>query len=469
MSPFCKLPAWLRIAVAVMFFVAAVVAGIRGRPSAILAVVSLALLALGGWHLSRLRALMLMLIMIPLLIGFLLAGLDWHHPFLARYSAGLFSVIAVLLFMDAVRIEEWIELLHRQGEKLRLQSVSPILIGTAVGIVSLSAGIQEQRACRKLAGIYRWRAKSRASVFLDSLSLPFYSAVESHEFIDEALHRWSSRRRSQEQAGAAIAGAEAEELSTLTFGNSIFAARLGDLYDFPHFTDVVQNLSTSTHLAEPWEEALAGLAKGSTVLEINGRSGELTRRLLGAGLAVTVVEGIRTFRERLRTIQREHESALIIIAGLPLGTLPAGFDRIFFYKDAFLEAINEMEPSILLKRLFTLSKAGARIFFAYPALQTVAAEGTILTGSVPGIGDIHYQYAGYERAGEMATARLLYTLKQEHECYCVRAPLSFRAPDLSSILLTSEEAGFKHKNSAMPQAVGFLLKDQIFVELYKPC
>jgi len=469
MNQFCKLPAWLRIAVALAFLAAAVVIGIRGRPSVVLAVVSLVLLAFGAWHLSRLRALMLLLILIPLLIGLLLAGLDWHHPFLARYSAGLFSVIAVLLFMDAVRIEEWIELLRRNSERLHLQDVSPVLIGTAVGIISLSAGIQEQRACRKLAGIYRWRAKSRISVFLDSMSLPFYSAVESHEFIDEALHRWSSRRRSQEEPSQATAYSEAEALSDLTFGNSIFAARLIDVYGFPHFGDVIQALSTSPHFAAPWEEALAGLAKGSAALEINARTGELTRRLLLAGLSVTVTEGIRAFREGFRAIQQEYGSNLIIVAGLSPGILPGGFDCVFFYKNAFLEAINEMEPGALLKRLFALSKPRARIFFAYPALQNVAAEGTILAGNIPGIGDIHYQYAGYERTGDMAKARLVYTVKREHDCYNVRVPLNFRAPELPSILLAAEEAGFSHRTSGMPQTVGSFLTDQIFVELGKPC
>jgi hypothetical protein len=148
--------------------------------------------------------------------------------------------------------------------------------------------------------------------------------------------------------------------------------------------------------------------------------------------------------------------------------LPAVFDGIFFYKNAFLEAINEMERGVLLKRLFALSKPGARIFLTYPAFQNVSAQGTILAGTIPGTGDIHYEYAGYERSGELAKTRLRYTFKQEHDCYCVRVPLNFSAPDLFRVLVAAKEAGFSHKNSAMLQTVGIFLKDQIFVELQKP-
>ncbi len=469
MNPFHKLPAWMRIVVAVGFLIAAVAVGIRGRPSAILAVASLALLACGAWRLSRLRVLMLLLIMIPMLIGFLLAGFDWRHPFLARYSAGLFSVVAVLLFMDAVRIEEWIEVLREHGARFHLDDFSPILIGTAVGIISLSAGIQEQRACRKLAGIYRWRAKSKTSVFLDSLSLPFYSAVESHEFIDEALNRWSSRRRLREETGRPGAESELRAFFDLSFGNSIFTARLIDVYDFPHYRDVIQTLSTSTPLPEPWEEALTQLPKGSAVLEINGHSEALTRRLLRAGLTVTIVERVRAFREALCTLQQEYGSSLLIAADSSFESLPDGFDCILFYQNAFLESINEMETGVLLKRLSALSKAGARILFTYPALATIAGEGIIFSGNLPGIGDICCRYAEYERTGEMAKARLAYTLRQEHDSYCVRVPMRFKAPDLSSILVAAEEAGFSNKTSPMPQTARFFPGGQIFVELRKPC
>lgn len=115
MNCFRKLPAELRITVTALFFVAAVVVGILGHPSVVLAVAAMVLLASGAWRLTALRTFMLTLILIPLLIGFLLAGFDWHHPFVGHYVAGLFSIIAVLLCMDAVRLEEWIQVMQKSG------------------------------------------------------------------------------------------------------------------------------------------------------------------------------------------------------------------------------------------------------------------------------------------------------------------------------------------------------------------
>ncbi|MGZ7106031.1 MAG: hypothetical protein ACXVKC_11370 [Candidatus Angelobacter sp.] len=448
-----------------MFLVAAIVSGIVGYPSAVLAVASLVLLLCGAWRLSRLRVFMLLLIMIPLLIGFLLTGLDWHHPFLARYSAGLFSVVAVLLCMDAVRVEEWIEILRRNAEKFHFQDFSPVLIGTAVGIISLSSSIREQRACRKLARIYHWRMKSQASVLLDSIALPFYSAVESHEFIDEALRRWSSRPQEQDWPKRATARSEIQLLSDLRFGNSIFTARLIDLYDLPYFTEFVRALSVQSSILEPWEQRLAELTKGSTALIINGRTAQLTRRLLETGLTVTVFDRNRAFRDELCRIREEYASSLILPATSPFETSPTSFDCMVLYQNAFLETVNEIETNALLKRVFDLSKPEARIFFSYPVLGALATEGIIFTGNIPGAGNIDCRYAQYKWTGGMATARLAYTLKQEHDCYCVRVPLKFRVPELSSILVAAEQAGFSHKTSTTSDATPPILGNPVLVEL----
>lgn len=415
MSYFSKLPAWLRVMVTATFLVAAVVMGIIGRPSVTLAVASFLLLASGAWRLSRIRIFMLLLILIPLLIGFLLAGADWHHPFIARYSAGLFSVIAVLLLMDAVRIEEWIAVVRKNSKKLRFADASPVLIGTAVGIVSLSASIQEQRACRKLAGIYRWRVKSRTSTFLDSMSLPFYSAVESHEFIDEALRRWGSSNRDAEKV----------RRPELTFGNSIFTARLTDLHNFPYFNDLARFLSASSSLPEPWRKALAGLPKGRAALIIGGH-------FPNPGMKVTVLQGIRC-----------------------LHSLSGCFDSIFFFQNAFLEALDEMGLGVLLKKISGISKPEARIYFTYPAVESITKEGTIFAGNIPGVGDVDYRYTEYERTGEIARAQLAYTIRQAQDCYCVRTPLQFRMPALSTILACAQHVGLNLQVSSAANPAPF--------------
>lgn len=464
MNYFSKLPVGLRISVTVVFLAAAVVVGIVGRPSAVLGAATLILLVSGAWRLSRLRVLMLLLIMVPLLIGLLLARLDWHHPFVGRYSAGLFSVVAVLLFMDAVRIEEWIEVIRKNSRRFRFHDVSAIVIGTAVGIISLSLSIQEQRALRKLAGTYRWRTKSQISVFFDSLAFPFYTAVESHEFIDEALRRWGSRQLEKE-GRTAVESAEVKSLADLRFGNSIFAARLIDIYSFPYFADVVRALSTPPSVPEPWEQALAGLGKGSTALDINGRTGQLAHRLLQAGLMVTVFEQMRPFHDELYRIQQDYGSCVNILTASLFGSSLGRFDCIFFHDNAFLEMTNEVETGDLLKGLAGLCKPASRIFFIYPEFETLTKNGIIFTGTIPGIGHVDYQYTEYERAHELASTLVSYTVTKGHDSYCVRTPLTFRAPDLPNILLAAEQAGFTHKTSTIRQTVSLFPGDKVFVEL----
>ena len=193
MNYFARLPVRIRLVIVLSFLVVSIVVGILGRPSLALLVASILLFFSGGWRITRARSFVLVLILVPALVGLVLTHFDWRHPFLYRYFAGLFSVIAVLLLMDGVRIEEWIEMIRGRNARLGLSRLGPLMIGTAVGTISLSANIREQRACRKLADVYSWRAKSGTSIFLDSIALPFYNAVESDEFIEEALHRWGER------------------------------------------------------------------------------------------------------------------------------------------------------------------------------------------------------------------------------------------------------------------------------------
>lgn len=464
MNCFRKLPAELRITVTALFFVAAVVVGILGHPSVVLAVAAMVLLASGAWRLTALRTFMLTLILIPLLIGFLLAGFDWHHPFVGHYVAGLFSIIAVLLCMDAVRLEEWIQVMQKSGGR-RFQDLSAIVIGTAVGIISLSLSIQEQRAFRKLARIYRWKAKSPAAIFLDNLSFPFYTAVESHEFVDEALRRWGARQNVHSQMEDE--NSAGQFLGELKFGNSLFTARLIDVYNFPRFMDVLCALSVQPSFLKSWEQMTARLAKESTVFYVNGHSKRLVCHLLQDGLTVTVFEQVQDLYKELCRMQPEYGPRLKIVTGSLLGSSLGRFDNIVFHQNAFLETINETAIEVLFERLACVCEPRSWIYFTYPAITGLPSDGIILTGEIPGVGRVDYRYSGYECVDERASMLLSYSVTKEHESYCVRTQSNFRMPDLSNILAVAEQAGFDHTPSTVPHPAFLFPGEQVFIELVK--
>ena len=112
---FALVPVRIRLVIVLAFLVAAIAVGIAGRPSVTLLAISAVLLLAGGWRISWIRGFVLLLILVPAFVGLLLTGFDWRHPFLSRYLAGLFSVIAVLLLVDGIRIEEWIEMVRGFG------------------------------------------------------------------------------------------------------------------------------------------------------------------------------------------------------------------------------------------------------------------------------------------------------------------------------------------------------------------
>lgn len=462
MKIFVRLPLRVRLPLVLAFLVAAIVVGILGYPSRTLLLASALLFIVGGWRISKTRSFVLVFILVPVLAGLLLTHFDWHHPFLTRYSAGLFSVIAALLIVDGIRIEEWVEIFRGEPGGLSLSGLRPLVIGTAVGTISLASNIQEQRTCRKLASITSWRAKPRTSIFLDSVALPFYNAVESHEFIDEAMHRWSP----SDGAGIKDTSSRATAPVELTLGNSSFIARLSDLNDFPLFRKVRSAVLTATPIPQAWRAAIARLEKPARVLNLGDDAGQFTSYLLESGFKLPDMP------ERLGTSERLDASgqrqANWNVMQMPLEDAAIGHcDHVLLHHNAFLEAVSRSSVAAVLSRLGELSRPGGHIYFDYPVTVLPLSQGSILKGQVDGIGEVEYGYSRHQKHDEVHDCWVEYTLRQEHESFCVRTPLRFLAPELEVVLATARAAGFSCSTFCMPGSISFLGGELVLVELNK--
>lgn len=463
MNYFAKLPLKFRIVVVLCFLAASIVVGILGRPSLVLLLASVLLFLAGGWRISRARSFVLMLILVPALVGLLLTHFDWHHPFLSRYCAGLFSVIAVLLLMDGVRIEEWIEMVRGKEGGLPVSGLGPLLIGTAVGTISLASNIREQRACRKLANIYAWKAKSRTSIFLDSIALPFYNAVESHEFIDEALHRWGAH-----DAGP-VPGAAPEIMAAqeLTFGNSNFTVGLSDVTDFPFFADAMTAVLATVPIPKPWIQVISELAAPARVLDIGDGTALFATYLLERGFDVTVLVESQALDKALRRLPQPCTGLKVLEESFSYA-LVGECDHVFFHHASFLEAINQLGMRDVLERCHAISHAGARICFDYPATIMPGTQGAIFCGHVDNVGSVDYRYSQHEQDDDgLHRARLEYSIRQDHESFCVRAPVRFVAPALPDLLAAARDIGFSSSTYPMPGAFSFFAEEIVLVELQK--
>lgn len=446
MNLFSSVPVRIRLIIVLSFLVASVTVGIAGRPSRTLLLAAIVLFLAGAWRISAARSLVLFLILVPALIALLLTHFDWHHPFFARYLAGLFSVVAVLLLLDGIRVEEWIEIIG--GTKGR--AMAPLLIGTAVGTISLASNIREQRACRKLANISSWRAKSSSSIFLDSLALPFYNAVESHEFIDEALHRWGAR-----SDGASVT----QVPPGLTFGNSNLTATLADVEDFPCFEEFRMAVLSGFPVAKPWVTMIGRLTRPARILEVGDYAGQVTNHLLSNNFTVIAVADVTR-------LALSGPSPGLTVVEPAWDTAPVcKYDHIFLHHDSFLKMANQLPLRDALVRLYELSKPSAHICFDYPVTVMPMAQGTIFSGTLKEVGEVKYHYSQHERKAEVHKFRLEYTLRREHELSCVRAPMTFTAPELTELLAVAREVGFLSSAAPMPGIFSFVAGETALVEL----
>lgn len=460
MNIFARLPLRIRLPLVLAFLVASIVVGILGRPSRALLLASALLFILGGWHISKTRSFVLVLILVPALAGLVLTHFDWHHPFLTRYFAGLFSVIAALLVIDGVRIEEWIEIFRGEKKGLSFSGLGPLVIGTAVGTISLASNIQEQRTCRKLANTHSWGAKSRTSIFLDSVALPFYNAVESHEFIDEALHRWSPR----DGGGTGAMSSQANAPVELALGNSSFIARLSDLNDFPLFADVKTAVLTSSPIPDAWKSAIARLEKPARVLNVGDDTGQFTSYLLETGFNVTdMPEGLGTSKKLDGSGQRGGNWN---VTQMPLEGVATGHcDHVLLHHNALLEALSRSSIAVVLSRLRERSRPGGHIYFDYPFTVLPLSQGSIFSGQIDGIGKVEYGYSRHQKHDQLHDCWVEYTVSQGHESFCVRAPLRFLAPELEVVLAAARADGFSCSTSPMPGSLSFLGGELVLVEL----
>jgi hypothetical protein len=460
MNYFARLPVRIRLVIVLSFLVVAIVVGILGRPSLALLVASILLFFSGGWRITRARSFVLVLILVPALVGLVLTHFDWRHPFLYRYFAGLFSVIAVLLLMDGVRIEEWIEMIRGRKARLGLSRLGPLMIGTAVGTISLSANIREQRACRKLADVYSWRAKSRTSIFLDSIALPFYNAVESDEFIEEALHRWGERDTGKVNREAV----EERVPQDLIFGNSGFTARLADLNDFPRFTEAMTAVFSTLEIPGSWKEAMSKVTKPARILETGDHTGQFTRYLSAKGFDVTVLAEQSAFGNILGRLPRPD---LAVNIGERSFAPVSRYSHIFLHHNSLLEAVNQLGLREVLSRLHELSSASAHVCFDYPATIMALPQGDIFCGHLDSIGVVECRYSGHEEKNGNHKALIEYTVSQEHDFCCVRVPLTFVAPKLEEIQDVAHAIGFSFSFCPMSGGFSFLAGELVFVELQK--
>ena len=182
-----RLPVIARAIIAVVFFLSSLAISIIGRPPLWFLFLAVMLFLLGAWRLSFARLTLFALTSIPLIMGLIINHFDFRHPFISRYTAALFTLIAVALCADSVHLDEWIWLIRRCGRRFHLGRIAPVLMGGAVGRISLALTIAEQKTCRKLANASAWGAKSRLGVILDSVAIPFYSAAEAYEMLDEGI------------------------------------------------------------------------------------------------------------------------------------------------------------------------------------------------------------------------------------------------------------------------------------------
>jgi hypothetical protein len=459
MNYFFKLPLKRRLVVVLSFLVASVVVGIVGKPSRVLLLIAALLLLSGGWRISKPRSFVFVLILMPALVGLVLTHFDWHHPFLSRYAAGLFSVIAVLLLMDGIRIEEWIELLHAKGDGTPVSRLAPLLVGTAVGTISMSSNIQEQRACRKLANVHAWRAKSKTSIFLDSVALPFYNAVESHDLIDDALHRWGAH-----DAGSTLHTASESSIpADLTFGNSNFTARLSDLNDFPGFRNVSIAAMSKIPIAEAWSGMISQLSKPARVLDIGDPTKRFAKCLLANGFEVVLADKYAS-GQAFRGLS--YQDAIPKALEKPFQeALKYENEHVLFHHTCFLEAINEAGVREVLNRLREGLHTGAHVCFDYPTTIMPATQSVIFCGSVDSLDKVEFVYLQHERDGAIHRARLEYTLIRGSEVSCVRTPVSFIVPDLTDVLVAAQDKGFSCSLRSMPGACSLFPGEIAFVDL----
>jgi hypothetical protein len=459
MHYFSKLPLKLRLLVVLSFLIASVIVGIAGKPSRVLLLIAALLLLSGGWRISKARSFVFVLILMPALFGLILTHFDWHHPFLSRYTAGLFSVIAVLLLMDGLRIEEWIELLHAKSDGNPVSGLASLLVGTAVGTISMSSNIQEQRACRKLANVRAWRAKSKTSLFLDSVALPFYNAVESHDLIDDALHRWGAH----DTGSAPRTASEGSIPPDLTFGNSNFIARLSDLHDFPGYRNVWIAAMSKIPIAEAWSGLISQLSKPARVLDIGDPTERFAKCLLASGFEVVVADkygsglGLRglAYQDATpKTLEKPSQATLIHEC-----------EHVLFHHTSFLEAINEASVYEVFDRLGKGLQTGAHVCFDYPTTIMPATQTIIFCGSIDSLEKVEFVYLQHERNGTVHRARLEYTFMHGPGISCVRTPVSFVVPNLADVLAAAKDKGFSCSLRAMPDARPLFTGEMTFVDL----
>ena len=203
-------------------------------------------------------------------------------------------------------------------------------------------------------------------------------------------------------------------------------SHLSDIYTMPGFSSFVRNVFTADRLSRDWLREIAALGPGDNVLEIGAGDGRVTRELLKTGAKITAVEPSPQFCPWLEQVARTQgvAGARVIDGYFPDIPHPNPDNRedcyshVIVHQNVFLEMANQMDYEDLLFELSCfMRKPGGKMLFDYitdadpgEPFKTVP----IFSGTVPGIGDVHYEreYMGYH-GGMRYEVQLRFSVQHE--------------------------------------------------------
>jgi hypothetical protein len=449
----------LRVAIPAIFLSLSLCAAIATQLLPWLIIALCILLAGRAWRISAARFALLLLMCIPLLMGLVVTHFDVTQRFVYRYVVALFTVAAVVLFVDMIHVEEWIFMFHRRGRKMSLDNIGSVVIGCAVGQISLSAAIKEQRRCRAMAAVSSWGTKSAGSLRLDDLTLPFYNAIASYELLDNALNTWSEAYRTH------TTSAQGTSSQLPSFGNSNCRVTLSDVYDFPLFSEFAGAVFSSRAVSKEWLAAISGLNPVTPVLEIGAGTGRFTQDLLRAGLRVVALERNEIFCGKLVELA-SHSGGRCEVLRCIFPALPRKqFHSIVLHQNVFLELANGLGFHAALNAVCEIAAPGATILLDHPDEISTDDSRQIFEGEISGVGHVDYSYFGHEQKGITHTAILKYHVAQTTNNYFVQAPFVVDIPTASTIMAFAEILGFTTKATPIDGQKTFIANSMVLLTM----
>jgi SAM-dependent methyltransferase len=388
-----RIPVSMRLLCVCGLFVTSIIKLVKSNQLWLLWAICVSILWIIGAVRIRLKYMLYVILPFVTLFYICLALLIFHIPireasgFWAHYPSYMMFLLAVLLAITGILLEEWVIIVRRIPPIGQFLCALCITMSTA--FCSTAAAISRNVDAFRRAKPNQWfeleNGKARSGLIAQSLDRFEISMLVMVDFVydivDVFTHWWNRNRSPLRQESN---------------------MRLDQVYSIPFIPEICEHVFGNKPICPEWKSTLGRLLfeadHSERLADIGSGSGRVALWLAAQGWHVDAVESQPYFSALCRRLVNASQlsgSVNVIEGTFPVQEMRSNYRAVICHQNVMLELINELGLEKSVAALARILAPNGILVFDYPIKPHVPTEGSVATlfeGRLPCDVNVRYEY-----------------------------------------------------------------------------